>query len=76
MGKKKEANQPFGAKPNDAKSPWQKMTLPIAKRYDREYLNQSFDLPEEVESMPLFQEWASSKLQNKIASPFWEGYIP
>lgn len=76
MGKKKEFDRPVGAKPNAAKSPWQKMTLPIAKRYDCEYLSESFDLPPEVESMPLFQDWASGKLQNKIASPFWEGYIP
>ena len=76
MGKQKEFDRPVGAKPEGMKSPWQKMTLPIAKRYDQEYLNQPFELPEEVESMPLFQEWASGKLQNRIASPFWEAYIP
>lgn len=76
MGKRKEFDRPVGAKPNAAKSPWQQKTLPIAKRYDREYLKQPFDLPEEVESMPLFQDWASGRLQNQIASPFWEAYIP
>lgn len=66
----------MGAKPDAAKSPWQKMTFPIAKRYDHEYLQKPFDLPAEVESMPMFQDWASGKLQNQIASIFWEAYKP
>jgi SAM-dependent methyltransferase len=76
MGKKKEFDRPKGAKSEAAKSPWPKMTLPIAKRYDCEYLQKPFDLPEEVEAMPLFQDWASGKLQNQIASPFWELFKP
>ncbi|MBP0001129.1 MAG: class I SAM-dependent methyltransferase [Cyanobacteria bacterium SID2] len=44
----------------------------VAQRYNREYRRESFELPEEVEAMPIFREWASGKLQQRIASPFWE----
>lgn len=44
----------------------------VAQRFNREYEGKSFDLPEEVEAMPVFQDWAAGTLQAKIASPFWE----
>ncbi|WP_017660922.1 class I SAM-dependent methyltransferase [Baaleninema simplex] len=44
----------------------------VAKRYNREYSGEAVDLPDEVEAMPLFREWATGKLQQRIASPFWE----
>ena len=75
-GKTVKATHSGRAKPSAEKSPWQKLTLPISKRYDQEFLQQSFDLPEEVESMAIFQDWASGKLQNQIASTFWTLYKP
>ena len=51
---------------------WTAAIAPVQKRYDREYRNEAFDLPAEVESMPLFREWISHSLSSKIASPFWE----
>ena len=75
-GKNAKATHSGQAKPRSEKSPWQKLTLPISKRYDKEFLSESFDLPEEVESMAIFQDWASGKLQNQIASQFWSLYKP
>jgi len=51
---------------------WTEALATVQKRYDREYRNEAFDLPAEVESMPLFREWVSHSLSSKIASPFWE----
>ena len=51
---------------------WTEAIAIVQKRYDREYRNEAFDLPAEVESMPLFREWVSHSLSSKIASPFWE----
>jgi SAM-dependent methyltransferase len=44
----------------------------IARRYNREYRREPFELPEEVEAMPIFREWTSGALASRIASPFWE----
>ncbi|MGF1537495.1 MAG: class I SAM-dependent methyltransferase [Elainellaceae cyanobacterium] len=44
----------------------------VARRYDRAYRGDAFDLPEEVESMPIFHDWSSGRLASRLASPFWE----
>lgn len=44
----------------------------MAERFNREYQQQSFELPPEVEAMPIFRSWATGELQTKKASPFWE----
>ncbi len=51
---------------------WQSLIEQVKTRFDQEYSGKSFDLPPEVESMPLFQEWINKSLQAKITSPFWE----
>ncbi|XGV96717.1 MAG: class I SAM-dependent methyltransferase [Leptolyngbya sp. BL-A-14] len=51
---------------------WQSQIAAVAVRFNREYRGEPFDLPEEVESMPIFRERASGSLQAKLASPFWE----
>jgi SAM-dependent methyltransferase len=48
----------------------------VAQRYNQEYRGEGLALPPEVESMGIFQEWRSGKLQGKIASPFWELGVP
>ncbi len=44
----------------------------VKTRFDREFREETFELPPEVEAMPLFREWISRSLAPKIASPFWE----
>jgi SAM-dependent methyltransferase len=51
---------------------WQPTIQPIADRYNREYRRETFDLPDEVQAMPIFQEWMSGSLNRKRESPFWE----
>lgn len=53
-------------------SPWQDQVIAVARRYDQEYRGQAFDVPPEVEAMPLFREWVGGQLAAKVASPFWE----
>jgi SAM-dependent methyltransferase len=44
----------------------------VKQRFDREFKQEAFDLPAEVEAMPIFREWISHHLTPKITSPFWE----
>jgi SAM-dependent methyltransferase len=44
----------------------------VRKRFEQEYRHEPFDLPPEVEAMPLFREWVSGALVGRISSPFWE----
>ncbi|MGF1515577.1 MAG: class I SAM-dependent methyltransferase [Elainellaceae cyanobacterium] len=44
----------------------------VARRYDQAYRGDAFDLPEEVEAMPIFHDWSSGRLAPRLASPFWE----
>lgn len=58
-----------GSQPADD---WQDQIAQVAYRFNRQYLNEAFELPEEVEAMAIFREWAGGTLAGKIASPFWE----
>lgn len=51
---------------------WGAQLSAVATRYNRSYRQEAFDLPAEVEAMPIFREWTSGTLAAKIASPFWE----
>ncbi|MBW4578959.1 MAG: methyltransferase domain-containing protein [Tildeniella nuda ZEHNDER 1965/U140] len=51
---------------------WQSQIAAVTLRFNREYRGEAFDLPEEVEAMPIFRDRASGALQSKLASPFWE----
>ncbi|MDJ1183500.1 class I SAM-dependent methyltransferase [Roseofilum casamattae] len=44
----------------------------IALRFNRQYRGDTFEVPPEVEAMPIFQEWIGGGLTAKISSPFWE----
>lgn len=55
---------------------WTSRISQLAYRYNQEYQGEPFELPAEVESMPIFREWAARKLQSRIASPFWEMVKP
>jgi SAM-dependent methyltransferase len=52
--------------------PFQATITRVAYRFNCQYQNRTLELPEEVETMPIFQEWVSGKLSQRIASPFWE----
>ena len=53
-------------------TPWAPMIAAVAERFDAEYQGKAFELPEEVEAMPVFRDWAGGSLNSRIASPFWE----
>ncbi len=55
---------------------WQVIVSAVAQRYNHEYQRDAFDLPSEVEAMPVFQDWAAGRLQARIASSFWELTCP
>lgn len=44
----------------------------VAYRFNQQYRGETFELPEEVEAMPIFQEWIGGTLAGKVASKFWE----
>jgi SAM-dependent methyltransferase len=51
---------------------WSSHIDPVRKRFDREFRQESFDLPPEVEAMPIFRQWVSRDLATETTSPFWE----
>lgn len=51
---------------------WQKSIAQVAYRFNQQYQNQPFELPAEVEEMPIYREWKTGILSGKIVSPFWE----
>jgi len=61
----------IGSYPN-----WPEPIRAIAHRYDQEFLGQPFDLPSEVEEMPVFKDWIGGSLTPRIATPFWQGVKP
>ncbi|WP_193197047.1 class I SAM-dependent methyltransferase [Nostoc sp. MG11] len=51
---------------------WQQQIAQVAYRFNQQYQNQSFELPTEVQAMPIFREWITGILAGRIVSPFWE----
>jgi SAM-dependent methyltransferase len=51
---------------------WQAKIATIATRFNQEYRGEAFELPAEVEAMPIFRERLAGTLQAKTVSPFWE----
>jgi len=47
----------------------------VAYRFNRQYRGEAFELPAEVEAMPIFREWAANTLTAKT-SPFWKSLNP
>jgi SAM-dependent methyltransferase len=52
--------------------PWQPQVQAVAKRFNQEYLGQPFELPPDIEEMPVFRDWVAGSLTARIATPFWE----
>jgi SAM-dependent methyltransferase len=51
---------------------WQDQINAVAYRFNREYRGEPFELPPEVEEMPIYRERTSGILTAKATSPFWE----
>ncbi|PSB54952.1 class I SAM-dependent methyltransferase [Chamaesiphon polymorphus] len=51
---------------------WTSQIDRVKQRFDREYKQEAFELPAEVEAMPIFREWIGHNLAAKTTSPFWE----
>jgi SAM-dependent methyltransferase len=56
----------------DRSQSWQPQLDAVALRFNREYRREPFELPAEVESMPIFQEWSAGLLAGKTNSAFWD----
>ncbi|MGB3535728.1 MAG: class I SAM-dependent methyltransferase [Microcoleaceae cyanobacterium] len=79
MAKKSNSSDPlfndFSSVSNfpGADSPaWLPLIETVACRFDKEYKGESFELPDEVEAMPIFRDRIAGNLTTKTASPFWE----
>jgi SAM-dependent methyltransferase len=70
MSKNPSQSRLFSANAHSDK--WQQSLAQVALRFNKQYQNQSFELPAEVQAMPIFQEWASGLLTGRLVSPFWE----
>ncbi|MBW4560785.1 MAG: class I SAM-dependent methyltransferase [Mojavia pulchra JT2-VF2] len=68
---KKPSETPYTSR-NHYSDKWQERVAQVAYRFNREYQNQPFDLPTEVQEMPIFREWITGTLSGRIASHFWE----
>jgi SAM-dependent methyltransferase len=55
---------------------WQTLIENTTQRFDREYRQENFNLPVEVEALSIFDEWQTGSLQNRIASKFWHLKTP
>lgn len=68
----KKYNLPFQGPLSQQLNSYQSTLSQVAKRFNMQYENKAFELPEEVEAMPIFQEWVAGTLPSKTASPFWK----
>lgn len=67
----KQSNRSFqGDRPGS--DLWQDRLSSVAYRFNQEYRGEPFEVPQEVEAMPIFHDRASGSLQAKTVSPFWE----
>ncbi|KKD36409.1 MAG: class I SAM-dependent methyltransferase [Limnoraphis robusta] len=51
---------------------WHNLINAVSYRFNREYQGEAFELPEEVEMLPIFRDRIAGTLQAKMTSPFWE----
>ena len=66
------AQSPLGDVLKAKSVPWSPVISAVGERFNQEYQGKSFELPEEVEAMSVFRDWAAGSLTARIASPFWE----
>ncbi|MDZ7956927.1 MAG: class I SAM-dependent methyltransferase [Aulosira sp. DedQUE10] len=70
MSKKPSQSDFFSLQTSSDK--WQQRIAQVTYRFNCQYQNQPFELPTEVQAMPIFRDWISGTLPGKIASHFWE----
>ncbi|BAY25356.1 hypothetical protein NIES2100_51620 [Calothrix sp. NIES-2100] len=58
--------------PSHNSEKWQERIAQVAFRFNKQYQNQPFDLPTEVQEMPIYRDWITGTLPGRIASCFWE----
>jgi SAM-dependent methyltransferase len=68
---KKPLSNPYTSNINHSDK-WQQRIAQVAYRFNRQYQNQPFELPAEVQALPIYREWMTGILPGKIVSPFWE----
>ena len=51
---------------------WQSLIDAVTERFNREYQGDAFELPDEVEAMPIFRDRMAGTLTTKTTSAFWE----
>jgi SAM-dependent methyltransferase len=76
LAKFSQSSNTQGYRLPDTPQDWISIVDAVAARYEREYRREAFEVPPEVEGMPIFRDWATGSLQNRIASPFWELNCP
>jgi SAM-dependent methyltransferase len=68
---KKPSQTPYNI-PSHNSEQWTQRIAQVAFRFNKQYQNQPFDLPTEVQEMPIYRDWITGTLPGKIASGFWE----
>ncbi|MEL6325601.1 MAG: class I SAM-dependent methyltransferase [Cyanobacteria bacterium J06626_23] len=58
--------------PSPSQSDWQSQLQAVTQRFNREYRGEAFDVPEDVQEMPVFRDWVAGSLTARIATPFWQ----
>jgi len=56
----------------DRADAWQTHLATVADRFNKELKGESFEVPDELKEMSIYQEWKAGLLAPKAASPFWE----
>jgi SAM-dependent methyltransferase len=72
MSKKTDKTNPFFNLDNKIGQEYQETINNLKQRFNKQYQQENFNLPPEVEAMPIFREWVTGSLNQKIYSPFWE----
>ena len=68
----KASNRPQDAGDRPSNYQLSQREAQVAYRFNQQYQGEAFELPEEVEAMPIFKEWVAGTLAAKVASNFWE----
>lgn len=68
----KASNRPQDAGDRPSNYQLSQREAQVAYRFNQQYQGEAFELPEEVEAMPIFKEWVGGTLAAKVASNFWE----
>ncbi|ERT03626.1 methyltransferase domain protein, partial [Lyngbya aestuarii BL J] len=72
MSKKSDRSSQSSSSSAYLSDQWHSLMNAVAYRFNREYQGEAFELPEEVENLPIFRDRMAGTLQAKITSPFWE----